>query len=60
VIAVPQKIVQIRDGIRFVLVKENGVTAERIVTVGKVSSLGGIEILSGLKTGDVIVLSSAE
>ncbi|MFM2357953.1 MAG: hypothetical protein RJA61_690 [Candidatus Parcubacteria bacterium] len=60
VISVPQKIVGMRDGVRFVSVKENGEIKERIVTVGKVSSVGQIEILSGLDVGDVVVLTSLE
>lgn len=57
VIAVPQGIVESRDGMQFVPVRENEVTVLREVTTGLVSSSGTIEIVSGLNEGDVVVLS---
>jgi len=57
VITVPQGIVFERDGKKYVLTKENEVTAEREVTTGEVSSFGTIEILSGLLDGDIVVLN---
>ncbi|HSR89121.1 MAG TPA: efflux RND transporter periplasmic adaptor subunit [Candidatus Udaeobacter sp.] len=56
VIAVPQKIVVTKDGQKFVKVKEGETVTERKVETGSVSSLGQIEITSGLKDGDVVVL----
>lgn len=60
VIAVPQGAVMSRDGKKFVLVKESGnKNVEREVTTGSVSSLGEIEITSGLNDGDIVVISQA-
>lgn len=57
VIAVPQGIVVAEKGKQFVPVKEGEQTVLREVTLGLVSSSGTVEILSGLSTGDVVVLS---
>lgn len=57
VIAVPQGIVFEKNGRKYVSVKEGEMIAEREVTTGSVSSLGNIEILSGLREGDQVVLS---
>lgn len=58
VIAVPQGIVIERDGRKHVPVKEGDKTVEKVVTTGAVSSLGNIEILSGLREGETVVLSA--
>lgn len=55
VISIPQGLLQVRDGRRFVTVLEGDTPREREVTVGLVSSLGTIEILSGLSEGEVVV-----
>lgn len=59
VIAVPQGIIASRDGKNFVKIKEGDVVSEKEVEVGAVSSLGQLEIISGLKNGDIIVLEKA-
>ena len=60
VISVPQGIIILREGKKFVPVKEGENIVEREVTTGSVSSIGSVEILSGLVNGDVVVLSSGE
>ena len=57
VLSVPQGLVLEREGKKFVRVKEEESVVEREVTTGSVSSLGSIEITSGLREGDVVVLS---
>lgn len=57
VVSIPQKIVTSRDGKKFVVVREGSKDIEREVETGKVSSLGSIEIISGLNEGDVVVLN---
>jgi len=57
VIAVPQGAVQEADGRRSVtLLLANGEREKRTVTLGAVSSLGEVEILSGVFAGEVLVL----
>ncbi len=61
VISIPQRIVETKaDGTRIVQVKEDGVVSDREVVTGKVSSLGQIEIISGLQVGDVVVLTESK
>ncbi len=60
VISVPQGIVQGTDGNKTVPVKEGEATVNRPVQTGNVSLLGQMEITSGLKDGDVVVLSSTK
>jgi len=60
VIAVPQGIVIERDGQKFVSVKEGDTIVDRAVQTGSVSSLGTIEIVSGLTDGDVVLLKAEE
>jgi HlyD family secretion protein len=57
VISVPQGIVVGREGKKYVPVVDGEDIALREVTTGQVSSLGNIEILSGLAEGDTVVLS---
>jgi RND family efflux transporter MFP subunit len=57
VISVPQKIITIREGKKLVKVKRGDIFEDREVTTGAVSSVGTIEILSGLSVGDVVLLS---
>lgn len=59
VIAVPQGIVESRGGKKFVQVRSGASVSEREVTTGSVSSLGQVEITSGLKEGEVVILKSA-
>ena len=56
VIAVPQGIVKTRDGKKFVMIQEGKNILEREVQTGIVSSLGQIEVISGLNNGDVVVI----
>lgn len=58
VIAVPQGVVVLRDGATYVPVVAGTVITDRPVTVGALSSVGMIEIVSGLADGDVIVLGT--
>lgn len=60
VISVPQGLVIGRDGKKYVRVQVGEEIEEREVTTGAVSSLGNIEILSGLSEGDSVVLESAQ
>src|SRR3989338_6427832 len=57
VIGIPQGIVTEREGKKYVRVKAGDAIAEREVSTGAVSSLGNIEILSGLSEGETVVLS---
>jgi len=59
VISIPQGIVVERDGKKYVSVKTTNGIEEREVTTGAVSSLGNIEILSGLSEGDMVILSAS-
>lgn len=56
VMAIPQGLVTERDGKKYVKVMAGEQTEEREVTTGGVSSLGSVEILSGLSEGDVLPL----
>ncbi|MEK7068761.1 MAG: efflux RND transporter periplasmic adaptor subunit [Patescibacteria group bacterium] len=56
VIAVPQGIVALQDGRSVVQMKEGDKIVERVVTTGAISSLGEIEILSGLSDGDIVIV----
>ncbi len=61
VISLPQRVVETKaDGTRIVQVKEGGVVSDREVVTGKISSLGQIEIISGLQVGDVVVLTESK
>ncbi|OGG79939.1 hypothetical protein A3A39_00965, partial [Candidatus Kaiserbacteria bacterium RIFCSPLOWO2_01_FULL_54_13] len=65
VLSIPRGVVVEREGKKYVRVSAKGGSAsggkeeteEREVTTGAVSSLGSIEILSGLSEGDLVVLS---
>lgn len=56
VIAIPQRIVRNVGTKQVVSVVEGDKAVDRTVTTGAVSSLGTIEILSGLSVGDVVVV----
>lgn len=57
VISIPLGLVIERDGAEYVQVVEGEAVVERAVTTGSVSSLGLVEILSGLSLGDKVLLS---
>ena len=59
-IAVPQGIVVRRGDEKFISIKEGNSVREQAVQTGSVSSLGTIEILSGLKDGDMVLLKTQE
>ncbi len=54
-LSVPQGLIISHDGKQFVRVLIGEATEEREVTIGGSSSLGEVEILSGLSVGDTIV-----
>lgn len=56
VISIPQKVVRFKDGMKVVSVKEGESYVDRQVVTGAVSSLGTVEIVSGLTAGDVVVV----
>jgi multidrug efflux pump subunit AcrA (membrane-fusion protein) len=56
IVSIPRGAVLERDGVKYVQVRTGEATEEREVTTGKISSLGNIEIVSGLSEGDIIVL----
>ncbi|MBI2053689.1 MAG: efflux RND transporter periplasmic adaptor subunit [Candidatus Sungbacteria bacterium] len=58
VIAVPQGIVIRRDGKKFVLVRQGNAVREREIQTGSVSSLGQIEVVSGLADGDIVIVKT--
>ena len=57
VIAVPQGILTREGGKTFVRVVEKGTTVLREVVIGSVSSLGDVEVVSGLSEGDIVLLT---
>jgi len=60
VISIPQGIVIEREGKKYARVKAGETVEEREITTGAISSLGNIEVLSGLSEGDVVVLSASQ
>ncbi|MEN9390585.1 MAG: hypothetical protein RLZZ283_685 [Candidatus Parcubacteria bacterium] len=56
VIAIPQGLVKKFDGIASVQVETPQGVEERVVTTGAVSSLGSVEILTGLNEGDRVII----
>ncbi|MCX6714740.1 MAG: efflux RND transporter periplasmic adaptor subunit [Candidatus Uhrbacteria bacterium] len=59
VISVPQGIIQYDKGNKVVQVKEGNSIHYRTVQTGSISTVGSIEITSGLNDGDVVVLKQA-
>jgi HlyD family secretion protein len=57
VIAIPQGLIAEENSRKFVTVLSGGKRETRTVTTGAVSSLGTIEILSGLSAGDIVVVN---
>lgn len=59
VITIPQSTITERDGKKFIQIKiGNNIKKEVEITTGLVTSLGQIEIVSGLNEGDMIILPS--
>ena len=56
-IAVPGGVIFEKDGKNFIKVKRDNTVEDREVMLGVVSSLGQVEIVSGLEAGEEIVLS---
>lgn len=59
VISVPQGIIQLDSGNKVIKVKVGDAIQYRTVQTGSISTVGSIEIISGLKDGDVVVLKEA-
>lgn len=57
VIVLPQGVILGENGKKFVQVKRDGENVEVEITTGSVSSLGQVEITSGVNDGDVIILN---
>ncbi|MFA6445958.1 MAG: efflux RND transporter periplasmic adaptor subunit [Candidatus Paceibacterota bacterium] len=57
VIAVPARAIQSKLGKKYVTILQDGVTSEVEVKLGIKASDGGVEIVSGLEVGDIIVIS---
>lgn len=57
VIVVPGGVVFEKAGKKFVQVKANDKTEDREVVLGEVSSLGQVEIVSGLSDGEIVILN---
>lgn len=60
VVSIPQGLVVEKNGKKYVQILDAERVVEREVTTGSVSSLGNIEILTGLGGGDVVIIHSAE
>lgn len=60
VISIPQKLIRNDMGKKYVTVKDGEAYEEREVTVGAISSLGLAEILSGLSSGEQVLVERAE
>ena len=59
IVSIPQGIVIERDGKKYVQVQEGDVVVEQEVTTGAISSLGNIEILTGLNESDLVVVATS-
>lgn len=57
VIAIPGGVVFEKNGQKFVQIKENNNVSDREIFTGSVSSLGQVEVVSGLADGEQIVLN---
>lgn len=56
-IVIPQGVIVEKNNKKFVQVKKDNTSEDREVTIGGKSSLGQVEILSGLADGDVVLLN---
>lgn len=56
VLSVPQGAVERKNGTSYVTVRTEAGDQKRVVTTGPVSSVGTVEIVSGLTPGEIIVL----
>jgi len=56
VISVPQGVIKSRNGKKYVEIKEGNNTVEKEIVIGDYSSSGQVEILSGLKEGDIVII----
>lgn len=56
-IVVPQGIISSENGLKYVTIKNGNDDKIVEVTTGEISSLGQIEILAGLKDGDIVLLN---
>ncbi len=56
VISVPQGIVGDENSQKFVMVKNGDATVKTVIETGAVASNGNIEVTSGLKDGDIVIL----
>lgn len=57
VIVVPGGVIFDKDGQKFVQVKKGDKIQEQEVTLGGVSALGQVEVVSGLSDGDLVILN---
>lgn len=60
VISVPQMAVFLKGSDKYVSVKQGGGKSDRKITTGSISSDGSIEIISGLNTGDQVIVPGAK
>lgn len=56
VISVPQGLIKVRDGKKFLQVQQGEEIMEKEVVTGDISSSGQVEIVTGLKEGDILPL----
>lgn len=57
VIVLPGGVIFDRDGKKFVQVKEDDKILEKEIIIGSVSSLGQVEVVSGLTDGELVILN---
>ncbi|MEK7615406.1 MAG: efflux RND transporter periplasmic adaptor subunit [Patescibacteria group bacterium] len=60
VISVPQGLVFVKDGQKTIKIKRNEATVEQVIETGNISSMGEIEITSGLNDGDTILITESK
>ncbi|MFA5871304.1 MAG: efflux RND transporter periplasmic adaptor subunit [Parcubacteria group bacterium] len=58
IIAIPERVVRDQNGKKVVSVLENGKSVDRIVTLGLSGDEGMVEIASGIKAGDEIIMAT--
>ncbi len=56
-IVIPQGSVFVKDENKYVQIKSGGTIKDQIVETGSISSIGEVQIVSGLKDGDVVLLN---